>query len=164
MAIFTKTGYKTKYCLTHPWKVIAHKCYDLRNAWQRANKGYSYEDVWNMDSWFLRIVPQMLSEFIRDHHGHPVDMPEEEWDKILIQMEKAFRNAYEETTEFENPYELEYLNSLELDPKNSTIQSTADEALKNNYHNAEESREKLMQQSFDEGMKLFHEHFYSLWD
>ena len=164
MAIFTKTNYTKKYCLLHPWEVIIHKCHDIRNAWQRATKGYCSEDVYNMDSWFLETIPKMLDEFIKNHYSHPTDITDDEWNKILNKMAKAFRNASEATTEFENPYESDYLLSIDVDLKNMVFNSTADEELKNNYHKAEDSKQTLMQKSFDEGIEHFHKYFYHLWD
>ena len=35
---------------------------NLKWAWQRATKGYCEKDVWNIDSWFLSIIPYMLEE------------------------------------------------------------------------------------------------------
>ena len=36
--------------------------YKLRRTIQRATRGYADEDVWNMDIWFLEIVPKMLRQ------------------------------------------------------------------------------------------------------
>lgn len=78
MAIFTKTGYTKKYCFLHPWKTISYKLSDIKCAWQRANKGYSFRDVWDLDNWFLRIMPEMLDDFVKEHTAHPNDMTDEE--------------------------------------------------------------------------------------
>ena len=114
MGIFTSTGYSKSYCLLHPWVVITHKFKDIRCAWQRATKGYCYRDVWNIDNWFLKTVPQMLDDLIKIHSGHPSGMTDEEWVDILNEMSVALKNADEETTEFVNPYAEPYISTLEI--------------------------------------------------
>lgn len=79
-------------------------------------------------------------------------------------MAKAFRNAHEETTEFINPYEEEFLSTLTLDSKHGNFNCTASDKLRENFHTAENEKEEFMQKSLDEGISLFHKHFHSLWD
>ena len=45
--------------LKRSFKELRHK---LRSTIQRATHGYADENVWNMDTWFLEIVPKMLRE------------------------------------------------------------------------------------------------------
>ena len=114
MSIFTKTRYNKKYCITHPWKVIIHKCRDIKCAWQRATKGYCFRDIWAIDDWFTKIFPAMLEEFIEVHNGYPADLTDDEWVEILRKMSRSFKNADEEKTEFINPYEDDYLKTLDV--------------------------------------------------
>ena len=54
------------------WQFLATPYYKIRNchlfskikyAFQRMKKGYSDEDICEIDTWFLRVVPKMLREF-----------------------------------------------------------------------------------------------------
>lgn len=164
MSIFTKTPYGRKYCLKHPQAVIKHKISDIKCAWQRANKGYCFRDVWDIDHWFLNIVPEMLDEYIKVHNGYPPDTTDEQWVETINKMAKCFRNANKFTTEFVNPYEKEYLSTLTMDFDKGTLECSASEELDKNYHKAVAEKEIFMQKSLDEGMELFHKYFRSLWD
>ncbi len=141
-----------------------HKCRDIKCAWQRANKGFCYRDIWNIDDWFLNIMPEMLEEYVRIHHGYPDGMTDEQWVEIVNKMASSFRNADEQTTEFVNPYEEEYLSTLNMDMDKGTVECSASEELDKSYHNAEREKEIFMQRSLDEGMELFHRHLRALWD
>lgn len=164
MGIFTKTGYNKKYCILHPWKVIMHKCRDIKCAWQRATKGYCFRDVWAIDEWFVNVFPEMIEELIEVHHGYPGELTDEEWINILKKMSKSFRNADDDKTEFHNPYEEEYLNTLDFDVETCELTCTADEELEKNYYDFEKQKEEFMRKSLDEGMQLFNKYFYALWD
>lgn len=164
MAIFTPTGYCLKYNLTHPHKVIMHHIRDIHCAWQRATKGYCYRDLWDIDYWFLKTFPNMLDEFIEHNTGYPDGMTEDEWISTIKNMAKSFRNADDEQTEFINPYEEEYLQTLELDIENHTLKHTASEELENKYREAEKEKDEFMSNSLSEGMKLFHKYLRNLWD
>ena len=164
MAIFTPVAYSRKYCLLHPWTVIAHKFRDIHCAWLRANKGYCYRDIWEIDNWFLSIVPEMLDEYIKIHTGHPSDMTDEEWVAIINAMAQSFRNADERSTEFTNPYRDEYLKTLEIDYNAGRLLCHADNELDENYHKKEKEKNDFMEKSLDEGMRLFRKHLRKLWD
>lgn len=164
MGIFTRTGYNKKYCILHPWEVVMHKCRDIKCAWQRARKGYCFRDVWAIDDWFAKVFPAMLEELIEVHHGHPADLTDDEWVKILQKMSVSFRNADEEKTEFVNPYEEEYLDTLDMDFENHQLICSASEELEQNYREYEKQKEEFMKKSLDEGMQLFNKYFYALWD
>ena len=146
MGIFTSTGYSKSYCLLHPGVVIAHKFKDILCAWQRATKGYCYRDVWNIDKWFLKTVPQMLDDLIKIHSGHPSGMTDEE------------------TTEFVNPYAEPYISTLEISFDNGKLLCHADEKLEENYYTLETEKEAFVQKSLAEGMNLFQKYFRDLWD
>ena len=68
---------------------------------QRVKRGYSDRDVWDIDLWFLSVMPKMLQQLKETRHGSPAELGEsyvnddggmvndkchEEWDKILDRM------------------------------------------------------------------------------
>lgn len=100
---------------------------DLRSCRQRIMKGYCPEDLYEIDSWFLAVVPNMLEEFRYSHDGSPDILGEactdedgvlvndachEAWDAILDRMVFLFREADETTCQRENPYEAQHKKAL----------------------------------------------------
>lgn len=184
--IFTKTGYTLKYNLTHPHEVILNWCRDIKCAWQRATKGYCYRDLWNIDSWFLRLMCDMIPDYKKNKHGYPSQFEsEEEWDKVLNEMIMYFKEAYEPTTSFINIYEKEHLEKVlpiwmsqfEDTKKESsktgyyTLKSIEDmdvsdkiKELDKNHYNEYRRKEEYMRINKEKALELFVKYFDDLWD
>ena len=64
-------AYGKRYYLTHPWQWIKEVGYNIRAAWQRATRGWTYMDVWNMDTWFLHTIPPMLRYLAENGNTYP---------------------------------------------------------------------------------------------
>lgn len=170
MSIFTKTGYRKKYLLTHPWELIFHYGRDLKCAWERARKGYCFRDLWNIDLWFIQLMPQMLQEFKKNMHGYPTCFEtSEEWEKVLDNMIFCFNEANEETCSLQNEYdyncdfdfiptennfsELSIIYPTEKDEQNSKL-----------YYEKECELEKYREEKLHEGLQLFAKYFHNLWN
>lgn len=118
--VFDKPEYKRM--LKHKWReIIPTFIRDLRCCVQRCRKGYCYRDLWNIDIWFLNVMPDMLREFRSSIHGYPYELTEkhnasedkeklavEEWDEILEKMAFLFQEADEDTCKKENLYQAEH--------------------------------------------------------
>ena len=95
---------------------------DLKCCVQRIKRGFCYRDIWNIDDWFLSVIPDMLDELKNTRRGFPArflkndgsDTDEErgraaeKWEEILTEMAFLFREANEETCQKKNPYDEEY--------------------------------------------------------
>ncbi|MBD5111161.1 MAG: hypothetical protein HDT42_01295 [Ruminococcaceae bacterium] len=95
---------------------------DLKCCVQRIKKGFCYRDIWNINSWFLCVISDMLDELKRTTHGFPsrflkndgsdtdeeIDRASAKWKAILSRMAFLFREANEETCQKKNPYDEEY--------------------------------------------------------
>ena len=77
-----------------PW---THLCW----AWQRARRGWSDDDLWDLDAHIARILATALPEFQRRNIGHPCfgDSPpqsckgcdcQQRWDRELRRGAKVF--------------------------------------------------------------------------
>ena len=87
----------TKPYSSNPWEVIKHFHRDIICAWQRATKGYCFRDLWDIDCWFLDIMPRMLKEFRDKTQGYPNSYNSyEEWIAELDLMIETFNKATEE--------------------------------------------------------------------
>lgn len=93
---------------------IKHILKCLKSSRQRATRGYSDMDAWNMFHYLQELIPAML-QYLRDHrHGSPYleGVPEnelkEKWDEILDRMIFLWREASEETCSKKNRYEAKY--------------------------------------------------------
>ena len=97
-------------------------------AVQRARRGYSDEDLYDIDAWFLSVVPDMLEQFRDARHGSPAclgmnyvnelgilvnDDCHAEWTKILNEMVFLFREADENQCQRKNPLEAEHDRIIE---------------------------------------------------
>ena len=131
------------------WRLMLPKLFyrNVKYSWQRVTRGYCDKDLWNIDYWFLGIVPDMLKQFKETRNGSPGCLGEEyvdedgiscndscheEWDKILDEMIFLFHEMDEETCQNKG------LSNKELD----------------------EYREECKNKAF----ALFSKWFYSLWD
>lgn len=183
--IFNNTGYTKKYMLTHPHEMILNWCSDIKCAWQRANKGYCYRDLWSIDSWFMRIMPEMIREYKKNKHGYPSRFKsEEEWDKILDTIILHFREANAETTSFINKYDEGYYKKVlpiwieqfkdsekELsDTGYYTVQSIQDmnvleeiKKLDENHYSEYRKKQEYMRINKEKALELFVKYFDDLW-
>lgn len=65
---------------------ISIKCWGFRKKCQRFKRGYAQSDVWNMDAWFINTAKPMLEDLLKNHHGYPTEISNEEWEAILQEM------------------------------------------------------------------------------
>lgn len=110
---------------------------------QRIKYGWSEPDTWNMDVWFLNVVPPMLKHLRDNQHGHPGTMTADEWNKILNRMICLFEACNED-------HEEEIYDKYHSDRK-----KFIEELLKE-----DDRKEKCKNEAF----ALFSKHFWDLWD
>ena len=113
-----------------------HVTRPIKRFWQRGRRGWCYEDVWNVDNWLARTLPDMLDRLRKQNHGWPGEpMTFEEWNGdggIIDQIATGFRAA----RVIEN---LDY--GGEGEPTYDELRAT-----------------------FDHGFDLFKEWYFQLWD
>lgn len=117
MNVLKEFSYGKRYILLHPWILIRQAWRNLRNAWQRATKGYCAADAYNMDAYLLAIMPQMLED-LRDDPcgGYPgnEDFPTpESWETWLTKMADTLRELQDDWAESRNEYEEQYFKAME---------------------------------------------------
>lgn len=89
--------------------------------------GFSYDELWNLDSSIASFIIPRLKKFMKTTHGYPNEIGKfEDWEIAIRKM-------------------LVYLRCIS----------------NGNYGDTEKGKRF---EFFKEGMKLFHEHFHSLWD
>ena len=81
----------------------------IKFFYQRGKRGYSDQDVWNMDWWFFSVVIPMLKQLRDTKQGYPSEFKTpEEWDRELDTMIHYFTEATEEGCSEKNEYEEQY--------------------------------------------------------
>lgn len=141
----------------------------IKYAWQRAVRGYDDRACWNIDYWFLDIMPKILDNLINNRFGYPGRLDDETWDKILKDMKHCFEDASEETCSMKNEYEEDYYETLLNEyAKNgkatwSKLSMTQDE-IKENYYKRETEIFEYRNKQLNKGLNLFKKYFWDLWD
>lgn len=95
--------------------------YEKKWAEQRAKRGFSDMDASEIDTWFMKVMPEMLKQFRRNSQSypscfitdpeHPEDTWEEDsakWDKVLERMIFLLNEMDEDKCSLKNPYAEEY--------------------------------------------------------
>jgi hypothetical protein len=114
-------------------------------SWQRAFRGWADCDVWSVDSYLSEIIPPMIERLNRITHGYPADLEggEKKWGEILTKIQQGF----------EASRRIRNLDNWEKDTPWS------DEDVKSFKQADDKDFERM-----NEGLELFKEHFFSLWD
>lgn len=133
--------------------MLKDKIEEYKYKVQKAKRGYSDLDVWNINYWFLSTIVPILKQFKEKHNGYPCNMSPEEWEQILDKMIFCFTEANEETCSQKNEYQLEFDNMFNCKNKDAL----------NDYRNREIEINKYMKKNLDEGLDLFKKYFYDLW-
>ena len=116
-----------------PWRIHdLLKCMrqDIKWSHQRIWRGYCDYDLFSIDHWFMKIMPEMLQEFKKKRHGSPeiegsplqlIFLNEDDrdqdvhhrWDKILERMIFLLREMNEDTCSHKNPYRKKYFAAVD---------------------------------------------------
>jgi hypothetical protein len=151
---------------------------EVKFAYQRVVRGWDDRAVWSIDYWLDDKMPAMLRKLKEDKHGVPMQMfdglpmndegyhsePEMDiasarWDAVLDKMIAGFeasRRVKDGTYEEElGPYPLYRPKGM---PKDEWKKIGHDHFLKS------QELAKRDEAIFKEGMALFAEHYWSLWD
>ena len=98
---------------------------------QRGRRGYADCDVWSIDGYLAKWMPQALRRLATKKTGHPIGMTVKGWQTRLETMADGFlaaRDIQDMTYRYRSP------------------------------------EDRATWKQFNRGMKLFHKHFFSLWD
>jgi hypothetical protein len=154
------------------WDNICHFFHTIKWAWQRATRGYSDHDTWNLDTYYSDMLIASLSQFRAETMGYPGYMNDiDEWyailDKIILLLKQANEDEpLEEKNELAEWYE-KYLSTKTLDfTKVDKIASKDDEetdAKVMQYYKREEELYEIRSQKRKEAFVLLAEYFGHLW-
>lgn len=137
-------------------------------------RGYSDYDVWDIDYWFLGIMPKMLKQLRDTTHSAPLlpntteETCHEEWKNILSRMIFLLGEMDEDNCSYENQYEEEYQNYLEsrysIKNYKKELDSEEDKKLFKKYIGEENNKFTYMELCKKEFFELFSKYFRNLWD
>lgn len=143
---------------------------NLKWAWQRVTRGYSDYDIFDLDYWLVRLLPQAIRTLESKLHGHPYDITEEEWRKYLIEMATHFENY---NAEWGNPVDLPSFSIQEIFEKNGVKlhRLGIDEVKNQDYKEKhklwleeEKKHNEYIKEELHKGLSMLEARFGDLWD
>lgn len=158
------------------WDNICHFFHTIKWAWQRATRGYSDHDTWNLDTYYSDMLIASLSQFRAETMGYPGYMEDiEEWYAILDKIIFLLKQANEDEP-LEEKNELAEWHEKYLDMKNFSmtevvngvrVKTSQDDeeaaAKKKQYYKREEELYEIRTQKRKEAFELLAEYFGHLW-
>lgn len=164
-----RSGYRpfNKYWFRH-WLCLGTYTHPFVFAYQRVTRGWADCDTWNLDNYLLDILPPVLRYLKAHQHGVPGELTVEGdgpgleraiavWHEILDKMIQGFECA--PGVKHDIPDEF----ITELDTYNSPFGKSGRKDIEVDWP-AYNKWLAEQQAKFDEGMKLFHQYFFALWD
>ena len=153
--------YNKRYLITHPWQWVRCAYRNIRDAWRRSVYGWTYGDVWDWDTWFTRVVPDMLRHMASHgsaYPGHPPFETPEKWHDWLNEMAHLIETADEEWQDEHNEYHEEYMKHI-MENWNKEPSEIHKQYMKRSQELAKEGEDNIRR-----ALTLIGEHFYSIWD
>ena len=158
------------------WENICYFFRTIKWGWQRATRGYSDYDTWDLDVYYSNMMIASLSQFRAEAMGYPGYMENiEEWhailDKIIFLLKQANEDVpLDEKNELAEWYE-EYLKTktLSLVEVKKGVRKYADnddEETKEKicqYYKREEELYEIRKQKRKEAFELLAEYLGHLW-
>lgn len=164
-----------RYYLTHPWKWVKDIKRNIADTYRRAKYGWTWVDVWNFDSWFLTIAPDMLRHMADKGSAYPGREPfetPEQWHDWLYEMAGLLETGREDWQDKHNEYYKEYMDHI-MDDWEPPIKDKS-----GFYHSKPKEQTELQKKYFARAAELAEEgqknveraltsmapHFHCLWD
>lgn len=147
--------YSTRYYLTHPWKWFKQLWRNCRDVYRRARYGWTYSDVWNWDTWFLTIVPDMFKHLAHYSMAYPGEDPfntPDEWQAWLLKVANLIEQSSEEWCDENNEYYEPFMNNF------------SDEEIRKKYFARQEELINICHSNIHEALTEIATHFYKIWD
>jgi hypothetical protein len=124
----------------------------IKHWYQRAKRGYSYQDLWSFNSYLSSIIPPALREYNKNVSGCPGDLYDEskindgchKWKEILEEIAQGFEAAEE--------------------MKNIHFLYRKDNPDRSHSFEYDEKRAQYLVNKFERGIDLFKKYYFSLWD
>lgn len=142
--------HKSTYYRENPVRLIKYFLQDIKFCYQRIRYGWCDRDTWDINTWFLKVMPPMLQHLRDNLHGYPYNMEEGEWYNTLETMIKLFSEADENYCSMKNSYDI----------------YTSDAKEKNGKSHAEREKEifKYRDECKNKAFEMFSKYFWNLWD
>ena len=120
--------------------------WDFRKRCQRFKQGYSWEDVWNMDIWFMDTVKPMLIHLKDNGATYPMEFNNrDEWCAVLDEMISC----------------LELMDEINVIHSLGFVEDNFWERMTNKDH---DNVDEIMNNNKNRFFELFSKYFYALWD
>ena len=162
------------YFFRHPLQAIGDIFYNLRAAYYRVVRGWTFIDAVNLDDWLLTMLPAMLEE-LADGMGYPESEKfptEKEWHDWLRQQAANLRRCDDDG--IKNEYEEEFdeackkYKTVTVEEDGTHVYSMEDceefKEIKERYWarftEINEEKQRLIEQTF----AALSKHFFALWD
>lgn len=135
---------------------------------QKIKRGYSDKDVWNIDLWFLDIMPRMLNQLKKTTHSAPLIKGTTEitchdkWKEILDRMIFLLNEMDEDKCSYKNPFEEEFNHYIKEKYSGHLKKSNGD--LEKLFYGEEKNKWNYINSCKQEFFDLFSKYFYDLWD
>ena len=131
-------------------------------AWERATKGYCYRDLWDLDTFYAKLLEDSIREFNKTRQGYPGDMSDEEWGKYLNEIADHFHNCLESNEVYSNSYWNEYYHNVWELEENENIPKNIE--LRNKWWKRVQEIDKTLEFEKNKAFDMMKERFFSLWD
>lgn len=121
---------------------------NCKYAWQRATKGYSDRDIWNLDMYYTDLFHATLNRLADTSNGYPGIEPwetSEKWEEYLRKMAFLFKDSYVDPEDRDSE-------------RYEEVYSKPDE-----YRAFMDELTKLQLKEKDEAFDMLNKSFYHLW-
>ena len=149
----------------HVFRNIKQFFKNCKYAWQRATKGYSDWDRWDLDVFYTELMIQSLKEFVDKAHGAPDPYFDHEndsiepWKKYVYEIADHLDHSREESDYFTNKYD-----KIIEDPGFDKRTRSQRRYLLNCWRDQNEKNQKLRDQEFAKALDMIKEMHGAFWD
>ena len=160
------------------WRLPGCWCRTIKYGVQRATRGFSDLDCWDLHNFYLEVLEGSLKHLAKHNTGCPhkyydSSKPGDEgwmWRDILNKMANCFKEAHEEGCTFINSYEDKYFENFRMNFKKTPegYYKLKDEEVNEELHEKYlEEKKKIFEwrnKNLKDGFDMLKEDFWNLWD
>lgn len=160
------------------WRLPGCWCRAIKYGWQRATRGFSDLDCWDLSHFYLDVLSDSLKYFAKNSTGCPHEYYDNskpgdkgwKWIKHLKEMASCFDEAHKDRCSLINPYEEEYFRDFRMNFEKTPEgyyklkDEEVNEELREKYLEEKEKIFEWRNKNLKNGLDMLKEDFWNLWD